>query len=95
VRIRHLIEHEEEAPGIDVFERERGERLGIEDNALMDCVGAEEPVEVLWAGGLRLEPALGEKARELLRRVLGGENPHHLPPRIGERSLCRVEAEQP
>jgi hypothetical protein len=95
LRIRHLIEHEKEGGGIDVLERERRERFGIEDDALMDRVGAEKPVEVFGASGFGLEPAPGEKACEFLRRVLGGENPHHLPPRIGERSLRRVEAEQP
>ena len=95
LRIRHLIEHEKQAAGIDVVERERGQGLGIEDDALMDRVGAEKPVEVLGACRLGGDPPLGEKGREPLRRVLGGNDPHHLPPRIGERRLCRVQAEQP
>ena len=39
--------------------------------------------------------AASEKGREPLSRVLGGNDPHHLPPRIGECRLCRVQAEQP
>jgi hypothetical protein len=94
LRIRHLIEHEKQARGIDVFERERGKRLGLEDDALMDGIGAEKAVEVFGARGLRRKPSPGEKGRELLRRVLGGDDAKHCPPRIGERSFRRVETEQ-
>ena len=49
LRVGHLIEHEQHAAGVDVVERDRGQRLGFERNALMHRVGAEQPVEILAA----------------------------------------------
>ena len=61
----------------------------------MDGVGAQQPVEVFGTGRLRRQPAFGEEGPEPVGRVLGGEDPHHFAPRIGERRFDRVQAKQP
>ncbi len=72
----------------------KGRGSASSDDALMHRVGAQQPVEILRRCQLRLQPAFGEEGPEPLRRVLGGKQLHHRPPRIGESGFDGVQAEQ-
>ena len=60
----------------------------------MHRVRPEQPIEIARGGWLDAHAALGDEGGEPMRGILGGDQPHHLALRIGERRLDGVEAEQ-
>ena len=92
LRVRDLIEHEQDALGAYVVEFDRRQGLGLEHDALMHGVGSEQPVELLRQRVLGLDAAGLQRGFEPARGILGGEQPPDGPARIGERRLDGMDA---
>ena len=80
------------ASGVDLVERNRRQRLNLGGNALMHRVETQQPVEIPGRRGFRREAALGKKGAQSVSGILGGDNPHHRPPGIGEGGLDRMKS---
>ena len=93
LRVGHLVEHEQGAFRVDILERDRGQGLHLERNALVHRVRPKQPVEVARQSGRHRHVALGDYCRKPVRRVLGGKQSDDLTLGIGKRGLDRMDAE--
>ena len=94
MRIGDLIEHDEDAIGIDLVEPDGRQLLDLERDSLMHLVGAEQPVEIARRGVLDAHVALCGEGSKPLRGVFGGDQPDERAFGIGERGFDGVQPEQ-
>jgi hypothetical protein len=94
LRIGHLIEHEQNAWGIDIFERDGGQGCGFEENPLMHSVRTEKAFEIPRPCWLRHEVSLGEERAKAVSGIFGGVNPQYGPLGIGKRCFHGMQAEE-